>query len=937
MPGFGSGPFGGDAFGEFDWSREVLFKSQPELHREADNGLYELYADALGISYDALRRKIREFGTLRDPLLVRTQYDEVLTIKLGKRLEEKGVVEQRGVSARVDVLQNFVTVRGRFTQEDLGKELEISGSAVPENNRTVRVARIVTPRSVATDPPLLVDPGELTWSLRTSVGTGTDTIVYEVSAGNMDLVAPGWLLSDGRAEVEVLSRTQFLQERTEQSILTDREGQDGFIAAGVFTSPTLNLTQADLGRRFTIAGSVNAVNNGKFSIAEVLSPTTMLLDSTDIVSVDAGPLTWAILKRPRITVNGPSILFGVVEQDGVDGETDSGLGEFASVSATFDADSVGKVITIRKNGSAANGNYEITALIDTTRVAITPSPPVSDTGFFWELRTETNVGDGTELTVRATSLIRPLAEDFAIPVDTREDEEFQRRWVASVSRWTGLKGTEDGYEFLAALTGFEIESIEALYRISLTNYNLISVVGNTYIVGEAGAGRSGLDGSLTDGGGGLVQFSAPTAEFVVTDIGRIIHVTGSGSGNDGIVGEIATVDSATQVTFVAGTAATVPDANNGTLEWMLAALYSAAAPELPKIDEINTDRMTELKGATAFAPDKFCFEPDWSTTLGPGDSADGAIFVEATLPALSPAIPIEHTVLARGDFDVISGIGDGRWQLTDSLGNSYFLETKPELRPITSSVLSDRASITFVSTGAFDIGSITTVDAAFVPGDVGRNIRIRDGANVSDGDVFAISGFVSATEVDIVGVAGTIPLSEPNNGNLTVSEIFVGEPLLGPPQIDSPTDLPFTATDEYRRIEIIFADDVSNIGFNAVSNFQSSSLVDLDPTFNSLSAATGPGSIGFEILRWEFTVVATQPPQPGAATLEYICAELTDCAFCKTNKVRIQATTTLALEKGSERLRSRIEEVRPAHVEIVEAYGVTPTAPFTLTATVTTP
>ena len=460
MPGFGSGPFGQGAFGEFDWSRRVLFQSMPELYRLSDleqDGVLEAYSDAIGISYDLLRRKIREFGDLRDPLLVRTQYDEVLPIKLGRRIELLGPVEQRGVQASVDAVQAFVTQRGRFTAADLGKELAISGSTLPGNNRTVRVARLVGPKTLFTDPPLATDPGPLTWTIRVPDQTPVGEVRVEVASGNMDLVAPGWLVRDGRTEVSVLARTQFKFESDEQVVLTDQEGADGFLSTGIFNAPSAAFNQEDVGRRFTISGSVNVENNGKFEITAVLSPTSITLDSADLVPEDGGPLVWALLKRAEITLQGPAVVAGLVEQSGADGTTTFGTGDFTALSGRFTTDDIGKVLTVRVDGSLVNDLlYEVTAIVSLSAVTVTPDFPTTHVGAFWELRSRTGLGDGTDLEARATSLLRHLAKDFGAPLDTREDEEFQRRWVASLPRWNKIKGTENGYKFLGALTGYDV-------------------------------------------------------------------------------------------------------------------------------------------------------------------------------------------------------------------------------------------------------------------------------------------------------------------------------------------------------------------------------------------------------------------------------------------------------------------------------------------------
>jgi hypothetical protein len=86
MPGFGSGPFGSGPFGSFGWSKQVLFNDLPELDRRIDQevaeGRLELFVDTIRPSFDELGGYIRDFGHLRDPDLVRSQYQRNLSVNL---------------------------------------------------------------------------------------------------------------------------------------------------------------------------------------------------------------------------------------------------------------------------------------------------------------------------------------------------------------------------------------------------------------------------------------------------------------------------------------------------------------------------------------------------------------------------------------------------------------------------------------------------------------------------------------------------------------------------------------------------------------------------------------------------------------------------------------------------------------------------------------
>jgi hypothetical protein len=841
VPGFGSNPFGADPFGDWDWGKRVFFEQIPELHRLADpaNGSpHEKWAATQAKSFSDLRRKIRDFGTLRDPRMVRTEFDEQETLVLGARLVVQGTVEQRGVRGTVTGVRVFTGDRAHFTFADLGKTLAISGSANPLNNRSVIVAGVLSATQVVTDPPLELDVGPLRWELRAKVNPKPDEITIEILRGNVQNLAPGWRISDGYASFEVLGRTQFKESEDERKLLTDREGEDGVIDAfGRLTSATAAFIQADLGRKLVLSGSSIVTNEGLFEITEVVSSTTVVLDQ--VLTPDVGPLFWGIRRRAEIVIRGPAVPTGIMEQGGegatvplVPGRLEVPLGQFTNAD-------IGKLITIRADGSPSNGTYEILAVNGSTNIDVSVAIPVGATTYHWEVRTPTNFGDETQVLANAPSLLQYLAQDFGIEVDTRDDEEFQRRWVESVSRWIGMKGTEDGYVFLGQLTGFTVTVLH-LFRVTQEIY-LASPIGDRYAVGEDGPGRSGTDGSLV-AGVGAVDFTSPTAAFEPTDVGRHIEIAGSGSGNDGLR-TIESVISATQVRFRAIDTATVPDASNGALVWRIVRLYSSNAPFLPVYDEINTDIAREEN--PTWTPDTYCWE------------SNGTIEAEVSITSVTPAalspFPITYTVVGDGAWDIVSGLGVGKWRLTDSLFVDYYLESIPVEAPETG------AGRTGVDGSIVDLGfaiEFTAPSGNFAFSDVGRRLRIS-GSGSGNNNLYEIIAWVGPTQVHL------------NLGAI--------------------------------------APDVNN------------------------------GALGWSVVRWSTTVVATAPPSLGTTGgLTYECPVQFSCDYCGSNKILVTGTTSLLMEDPFGRLFERLEQARPAHVEFVRAVGMHATGTVRLTASVDT-
>jgi hypothetical protein len=899
MPGFGSGPFGGGAFGEFNWSKNVLFRLAPEIHRTNDvDGLFELYAEAQGVSFDTLRRKIRAYEDLRSPREIRTAFDEIATLRLGVVTLLRDPVEQSGLLATVDANGTFLTGRARFTQDDLGKELTISGSSLEANNASVLITSVTSFTSVLTSPPLTPDAGPLRWEVRPLQTSTQQQTVVEVVGGDVQPINPGWILSDGTTEFTVLRRTQFKAASDERKLLTLREGSDGSI---VLTAPlafttsfefaletlTGNFVGRDVGRRVTLANAQNFQNNGQFEIVDVVSSKQAVLSapSGSMVLEGTGQIFWALMRTPELILEGSGTLRGVAEQRGEDGELSDAGTAFIARSATFDFDAAialgapsddeGKLITYSKAGEES-ATVEIVTVKSATEVEVVAPPTVVlGTGFHWELRSPTDLGDETQVEVRAPGLLRFLSQDFGIEVDEREEEETQRRWVDSVNRWINRKGEDDAYKILGALTEFETTDVSEMYRVTQDIYESALASGaEAHAVGESADGRSGTDGALALVSGS-VEFSSATAVFTPGDTGRQIEVDDTGTfGNQGIR-TIVEVITASKVRFrsVDTMIGTLDDNFGSGVTWRIIRLYSEQAPLLPSFDVINLDRMQEFTGFTAtagvtdFTVDMYCWETSpvpWSTKIGVNAVGipNGLIDLLTVDPAVGAVTPTVYTITARGDFDVIVGIEPGFWKLTDSGGVAHFIETVPVLggSPIT---IAD-GSLTGVSPARF-----TSPTASFTAGDVGKRLRIElsgsgndrlGGANGDDlQDSYIIAAFVSGTEVDLhLSHVPTTP--DANNGGL-----------------------------------------------------------------------------GWSLHEIVFTTVATAPPALGGATLEYVCPVELSCNYCKSSKVLVEATTDVVLEDPFEQLAARLEQTLPAHAELVQAFGMESEAVLSLVADLDSP
>ena len=79
MPGFGDGPFGQGGWGEWPWSLLSFVKGVPAVYIQADEqqggGTLRALLEGVAPSLDFLRRRVRDYDILRDPLLCPTEAD----------------------------------------------------------------------------------------------------------------------------------------------------------------------------------------------------------------------------------------------------------------------------------------------------------------------------------------------------------------------------------------------------------------------------------------------------------------------------------------------------------------------------------------------------------------------------------------------------------------------------------------------------------------------------------------------------------------------------------------------------------------------------------------------------------------------------------------------------------------------------------------------
>jgi hypothetical protein len=955
--GFGHGPFGSGNFGEWKWSRRVLYEYIPEIYKLQDQergGLLEMFAESLRPSFNNPRKQIRDLLSLRDPLLARTQYDNVVRLRLGPALGLKGDVEQRGVTGSVDGLQQFVAPTARFKVSDIGKELFVSGSAFPQNNKRVSVASVVGSTTIVTDPLLAVDGGPLRWELRTKVVPSTEEITVEIRGGYVGDVQPGWILFDGFADFTVVGRRQFKLpidfRANEKQLLTEQESTDGQIdGSGRFYAVNAQLDQQDVGKQLVLGGSQIPEHNDVFEILEVLEVAPgdwrAVIDASPALALDSG-LSWAILPYAELDLQYTLVPKGVVEQEGIDLEiTVSGVSDadIEVLSASFTASDIGKVLSIRGSQTVPvnDGVYGIVDVLSPTQAKIEQRAPVLivETDLTWEVRSPSTIGDLTQVDVRASSLLQVLAKDFGITIDTQESEVRQRGWVYSVSQWIGLKGTQEGYRIIGAVSGFDISAV-ALYRFSAELATYIPD-DSEYEVTESAAGRTGTDGTLQLSSG-RYRLTAPTAAFLSTDVSRLIKITGAATGGNNKYYTIESVIADDTVEFLSTDLASLPDANNGTLTWFIVRLYTDLAPAIPVYDEVNSDLMEDIVvdlsgGEQDFHADKYCWEPDFYATVP-------IEVVSVVTP--SPGV---HTITVSGTADTEDTPRSPETVL--KTGNWQFL-----------SLIDDTSGTGDTIGGSVPYLTLTDSVAMFQASDVGRWIKLTGATTPSNDGIFLVTAVSSSVTLEYFNGAGVAEAFPGTWEFYDQADYFLDSvPVLTGALAASPLDtgladdftkagnemtlvdslFQFLPEHEGRHLVITGSTSPANDGIFVINTYVNAGEIQYTNAAGVAEFFPGIWEIGLGL--YEFNVAsAAAPVSPGPGKLRYVCPVQLSCDYCAASKllVTVEPTQELldeseaALERLYDRVMSRVEDVTPAHVELIVRFRLTIEASLTLEASV---
>lgn len=681
MGGFGSGSFGSDPFGAWAWSRFVLWEQIPEVYRLQDPNYgnhFQKLIYGYRRQYERIRSKIVNLENIRDPFAVRTQYDETWVLRLGTKVETKGTILQRGQDGTVDASRRFVAESARFRIDDVGSELSFLDSATPANNKSVLISQVVDSHTVVTDPSFDTDAVKARWEMREYLEDTSGVVTVQVREGYANAIYPGWILFDGFADFEVLGRRLFPITTDSRNLFTEVEGSDGYIDTSNRLVVTSEFRATDVGKKVAIRGLADPSMDGFYEVTLVEGSGPWELTLDEALPIDQGPLFWARYPFAELDlgfIGDPPK--GIVEQEGVDLQVDVlPDNEIITVSGRFTPGVVGQEIRILGSTLGNDGAYTVTEYVSTTQLKVTPALTADETDLTWRLRSKSNYGDGSQVEVRAPSMIKEFVKDFGIEIDAQESEQLQRWQAHHVPHWIRYKGHTDGYRILGLLTGVNV-TVTQLYRVASNWYEALinAGVGATVLVGDTDPGRTGTDGALTTVVGRL-HFEADTALFKASDVGLNVSINNASNPTNNKLYTIAEVLSATEVKFDVTDTAITPDYGVGgisaipTLRWAIVRLYANVLNLLPHYDDFDSDLMVAIIDYLGgeFSVDRFCWE-DIDTDV-PVDLISVAFVSEGIW-----LVTVETPAGQPGSADVITAVG--YWVFYDTDGTQYYVETVP--------------------------------------------------------------------------------------------------------------------------------------------------------------------------------------------------------------------------------------------------------------------
>lgn len=785
----------------------------------------------------------------------------------------------------------------------------------------------------------------------------------------------------------------------------EQAGVDGSVnAAGEFTAPSLRLKFTDRDKTLRIKNSL-AGNTGAHVIATVTGVTSLLTDAP--LATEAGPLRWEIeaLQEAQPDVITIEVWGGFVgdiaagwtlfdgasrfevvgrrrysrsaalakklnDRQGSDGVLDELL-RLVSPTAAFRAEDLGRKLWVASGPDALDGaEYEITHVVSADTVSLGSGVIHGAEGTTYEASVgylsrgvtgvtveHTNAGPSLPLAVSVVGLdvsVQLATDALGFVTSTAQDvvaavrAHPQAGELLRTDVWfaPGL-GTAGVGRLNVPVLRVPDEGDPLFWSVSPREQIDVRVVtpprGMLY--------QRGVDGAVAGD-----TFTAASAEFAVTDVGKMLELPQSSYPHSLGPWRVVDVLTPTQVRIARSDGGAVALPVEAGLSWEL---RTEALPAAPGWVEVYPQPMLDLLaqdfGVEVDERDSELVQRSWvrntSQWIQRKGGAEGYAYV-AKLSGYSsevsrlyrvdpwwlPVLPPER-VLRVGDAT------PGKIGLQGSFG--------VWLHPVTGI-----AHTTFTAT-----------DAAFDVRDTGRVLRVLNAAVPGNNKHYVIEEVLSATEVRFRSLE-TAVLPDPQQGALSwvVLRLYTDLPPRRPRYDEIvvetleeivPVDFPgfvfqvdrfcweadFKAEVSPRYANILAVVPVTQRRFKVtyellwpgqlIASVGAWSFTDDSGGtywFDTVPVEVAPGI-------WEFEAITRKAPVVGPMSHKYHCPEVPTCDYCPSNKVLVRITpedvgSAEDLEGLFNRALRRMELPKPIHVEVILLVQQVLEASFSLGATI---
>lgn len=902
MPGFGSGPFGTGGFGEWPWSLFMIVQGIPSVYKDQDqlagDGTLQALLEGLAPSMDAVRRKVRDYDILRDPLEAPIEQSFLVaqTI-LRTEAQDDGTslvfLSEGPDGDRFDGLapgQTLLDFRGlrfvicRVAKSTLNTEVSnpptdpatglptgkhivvnnigqastefipfVSGTFVSQENPAVDEA---TGTIVAIAPGSLID-GE-SFTLHDGVAASSVTFEFDTVP---DGVTPGNVAVDTSTAIDDIqvATAMVAAINAETSLNLVADNVSGTVATVTIANPGTGAEGNDGAPGFlswsdTVidAGFIITQPTGGGPGAYIVESGSTLVDDglrtpPYVFNVESSYIGGLNIALNRVTVQWSE---GGLRKEGFFTNAEAPGGDLADTSVIdFSAGAVGtgQIRMFNDSGTAVDANS-----ITVTYTQDDTSPP-------------------EDAEVRAQNILAFLANDVNIRLDRNDPEFLQRSYVNSAWKIWNIKGTELGYDVLGQYAGYFV-SAAPLYAV----IESIALGLPQQEVFEFPAGTSATGSIVT-----IPAVNLFDGETFFLDDGINTPVTFEFDNvPDGVAGGNVVVDISAAVTSI-DVADAIVLAINGTGSLNLNANNSSGTTNIVTIVNTVTGEVgnvvtwgdTVANGGFIVANPTGGTNGQLFTTVDPGRPQFDEIILDALpldLICSEDAFPETVQAVTATSVELIREEGSNKRTIVTVTATSM------EESFGTEGIFTDIGGTDFV------IESFQRIDSSTYSFETSNFVVPTTGAGTVAWKVFK---FEAPNIVTIIGVGtDVVDLGRQSIGytgrRYRVTKTFTDPPLAG----------------------------VGNWVF-----IDSEGVRSYIETFEETET---PGEYAFEI-------ISGTPPAIGSAHIFLACEIVTDCDFCRASSlfVRISPTTILdfpdALEGDAlSRLIIRLEKMIPGHVRI---------------------